>query len=178
MVSSNKSNICFKLRFYFDILLINNHSLTSLSCNMQPRRSDTYAATTLSSMCSPAFCRAAQKKILTSQNKSLMQWKQWIIKCKSWNLFFSPTLCGIWKNIIGLSFCDCTICDNKKPPIKQNASTTNSALTFAKLHFKWQHFFLYFSVIFASFVYRNINVFSTNPTPIFGLFQGVLTALL
>ena len=85
------------LRFYFDILLINNHSLTSLSCNMQPRRSDTYAATTLSSMCSPAFCRAAQKKILTSQNKSLMQWKQWIIKCKSWNLFFSPTLCGILK---------------------------------------------------------------------------------
>lgn len=50
------------LGFYFDILLINNHSLTSLSCNMQPRRSDTYAATTLSSMCSPAFCRAAEKQ--------------------------------------------------------------------------------------------------------------------
>ena len=59
-----------------------------------------------------------------------------------------------------------------------NADTTNSALTFAKLHFKWQHFFLYFSVAFASLIYRNINVFSTNPTPIFGLFQGVLTALL
>lgn len=76
LVSSNKSNICYMLRFYLDILLINNDNLTSLSCNMQPRRSDTYAATTLSSMCSPAFCRAAQKKMLTSQNKSLMQWKQ------------------------------------------------------------------------------------------------------
>ena len=43
------------------------------------------------------FVELHRKKILTSQNKSLMQWKQWIIQCKSWNLFFSPTLCGILK---------------------------------------------------------------------------------
>lgn len=81
--------------FYLLIITASPHYL--VICNqgevthMQPQRC---------LPCAPQlFVELHRKKILTSQNKSLMKWKQWIIKCKSWNLslFLSPTLCGILK---------------------------------------------------------------------------------
>ena len=88
--------------FYWSITTASPHYL--VICNqggvthMQPQR------------CLPCahqlFVELHRKNRLTSQKKSLMQWKRWIINCKIWNLslFLSPKPCGILKILLVYHF--------------------------------------------------------------------------